>query len=153
MSLENVPALSIRQPWAQLIVQGRKSIEIRSGTPAYRGLIWIHTGKKEQPELEAHFGFTHLFKGGYIGAVELKTIVPLNRERWDTWRLRHLDTGLFQPNLFAWILASPLRFAIPVPGPGKLGLFSVPLEARQGLFAAYSAIKGRGQNPVSNLSV
>jgi hypothetical protein len=37
-------ALSIRQPWAWLIVQGYKDIENRTWRTDYRGLVLIHAG-------------------------------------------------------------------------------------------------------------
>ncbi|UPK31846.1 ASCH domain-containing protein [Bradyrhizobium sp. 186] len=44
----NLPekALSIMQPWAWLIVNGRKDIENRDWTTRYRGPVAIHAGKK-----------------------------------------------------------------------------------------------------------
>lgn len=50
------PAVSIRQPWAELLINGRKSIEIRSWAAEYRGRLWLHTGVKSDPELERKFG-------------------------------------------------------------------------------------------------
>lgn len=38
-------ALSIRQPWAWLIVHGYKDVENRTWRTDRRGPIWIHTGK------------------------------------------------------------------------------------------------------------
>lgn len=38
-------ALSIRQPWAWLIVNGFKDIENRSWDTKYRGLVLIHASK------------------------------------------------------------------------------------------------------------
>lgn len=38
-------ALSIRQPWAWLIVNGYKSIENRTWNTRIRGTILIHAGK------------------------------------------------------------------------------------------------------------
>ena len=37
-------ALSVRQPWAWLIVKGYKDIENRDWPTKKRGRIWIHTG-------------------------------------------------------------------------------------------------------------
>lgn len=37
-------ALSVRQPWAWLIVNGYKDIENRDWSTQQRGRIWIHTG-------------------------------------------------------------------------------------------------------------
>lgn len=39
-----VRALSIRQPWAWLIVHGFKDVEIRSWGTEYRGLFLVHAG-------------------------------------------------------------------------------------------------------------
>ncbi|UUZ68048.1 ASCH domain-containing protein [Polaromonas sp. P2-4] len=41
-----MPALSIRQPWAWLIVNGFKNVENRSWLTNYRGPFLIHAGKK-----------------------------------------------------------------------------------------------------------
>jgi hypothetical protein len=41
--------LSIRQPWAGLIVAGIKDIENRSWSTSYRGPILIHAGKAKPP--------------------------------------------------------------------------------------------------------
>ncbi len=37
-------ALSVRQPWAWLIVNGYKDVENRDWNTKLRGQIWIHTG-------------------------------------------------------------------------------------------------------------
>ena len=46
-------ALSIRQPWAALIVAGRKTIEVRTWSTQRRGPIWIHASKLPDPRPEA----------------------------------------------------------------------------------------------------
>jgi hypothetical protein len=38
-------ALSLWQPWAQLLVSGQKAIETRSWATGYRGLVLIHAAK------------------------------------------------------------------------------------------------------------
>ena len=42
-------ALSIRQPWAELIVAGLKDIENRTWRTDYRGPVLIHAGMKIEP--------------------------------------------------------------------------------------------------------
>src|SRR5438105_13649736 len=44
--LRTVVALSVRQPWAQLIALGAKRYETRSWSTQYRGLIAIHAGRR-----------------------------------------------------------------------------------------------------------
>jgi hypothetical protein len=119
----NTYALSIRQPWAELILSGKKTLEIRSWSTDYRGLLWVHVGLKSDPELERAFGLTNLFRGGYIGTVVLGGVIPLDEDDWVFYRSKHLDLSRYQPNHYGWFLESPLRFATPIPGPGKLGLY------------------------------
>lgn len=121
--MERTPAISIRQPWAELIVRGKKSIEIRSWHTDYRGMLWVHTGLKGIPELEKDFGLSYLFRGGYIGSVVLDAVVPMDRQRWEAWSLKHLCYDEYKPGLYAWVLSSPYKFERPIPGPGQLNLF------------------------------
>jgi hypothetical protein len=124
-SLQNVntPALSVRQPWAELIVTGRKTIEVRSWATEYRGRIWLHAAKASEPDLERAFGVKQTFKGGFIGSVRLSAIVPLDDRRWSNWRPRHLVSGPYRPGQFGWVLESPIRFKSPIPARGHLNLF------------------------------
>jgi hypothetical protein len=39
-------AISIRQPWAWLIVNGFKDVENRSWKTKYRGPVLVHAGRK-----------------------------------------------------------------------------------------------------------
>jgi len=133
---ETFPALSVRQPWAELIVSGRKAIEIRRWQRSYRGRIWIHAGKHVDEALDLQFGLSDLFRGGFIGSAEITTIETIDERQWEAWRRLHLDHGPFQPDLFAWVLAHPRRFASPVAAPGDLGLFRVPADVLPRLIEA-----------------
>ena len=42
-------ALSVRQPWAELIVAGLKDVENRTWRTDYRGPVLIHAGMKIEP--------------------------------------------------------------------------------------------------------
>ena len=44
--IDNPIALSVRQPWAWLIVNGYKDIENRTWPTGIRGWVFIHTGQK-----------------------------------------------------------------------------------------------------------
>ncbi len=43
-------ALSLRQPWAWLVVSGHKDVENRVWRAAYRGPLLIHAGKAAPSE-------------------------------------------------------------------------------------------------------
>jgi len=142
------PALSLRQPWADLVVSGRKSIELRSWATDYRGPIWIHASKAEDPEMERHFGLRGLVRGGFLGRAVLGAVVPLDRRRWETWSLRHLQPGGFKGGLYGWVLTGPQRLASPVPAPGRPGLF-YPDARLQARLQAAAANAGSGGGAAS----
>ncbi len=123
-----VKALSVRQPWAELVLSGRKQIEVRSWSDPYRGRLWLHTGRNEDAEAGRHFGLAGLFTGGFLGAVLLLDIVPFDSERWEKWRSQHCVPGPPPAKAFAWVLSEPRRLVRPVPAPGRLHLFEVGEE-------------------------
>ena len=129
-------ALSIRQPWAELIVQGRKTIELRSWETDYRGPIWIHAAKAANPDLDRLFGVLDPPRGAFVGRITLEDISPIDRQRWERWRTQHLDPGRYQPGRFAWHLSAAEQLAQPVPAPGRLNLFAVDEALAARLHAA-----------------
>jgi len=128
------PALSVCQPWAELIILGRKSIEVRQWWTEYRGFLWIHAAKKEDADLERHLGFSSLYRGGFIGVVNLTSVVRFDRERWMRWRERHLSEGPM-PAAYGWVFRDPIRLQQPYPSRGFPGLFRLAPEVSQVLHA------------------
>jgi hypothetical protein len=118
-----IPALSVRQPWAELIVSGRKQMEIRNWSTNYRGDLWLHTGIKRNVTLEQHFSLEYPYTGGFIGIVKLNIVISLDRHRWEEMKEKHLVPGSFIPGRYGWVLTNPRRFKEPVPGGGQLRLF------------------------------
>ena len=129
-------ALSIRQPWAELILQSRKTIELRSWDTDYRGYLWLHTGKGAAPDLDRSFGISDPPRGAFVGRIALTDISSIDAQRWERWRSQHLDSGHYEPGHFAWILSSAERLRVPIPAPGKLKLFEVNEELVRRLQAA-----------------
>lgn len=138
--MNKIYALSIRQPWAELILEGRKKMELRSWSTDYRGRLWVHTGRKSDLELERFYGFTDLFKGGYLGVADLTDVIPLTPQEWENYRTYHLDIGSFQSGYFGWLLDLPRRFRAPILGSGKLGLYYPEEEIEESLVKAYSSL-------------
>lgn len=139
------PALSIRQPWASLILDGRKSIEVRTWSTVYRGLLWIHTGRSASRELLQRFDLERVFRGGFIGAARLGACLRMDASRWLKWESRHL-AGPALPRgkiYWAWMLTDPVAFREPLPGGGELGLFQPQPTMQRRLFEALAAEGGR----------
>ena len=75
---EEVFALSVKQPWAALLVAGVKTVEVRTWPTARRGRVLIHAGKipDDRPEGWALVNTPELraladLRGGVIGVAEL----------------------------------------------------------------------------------
>jgi len=124
------PALSIRQPWAELILMGRKTIEVRTWTTDYRGPLVIHVGIRSNRELEAALGFHDLFHGGFVGVVTLLDVRPFDRDSWEALRSGHLSVGPMPIGAMAWHVGAPRSFEKPISGRGELGLFQPPPEVQ-----------------------
>lgn len=88
-------ALSIRQPWAWLIVHGGKDIENRSWHTSYRGRFLVHASKgmtrddyAEAFRFALERGITdmpryeELSRGGIVGSVELVDSVDHSASPW-----------------------------------------------------------------------
>ncbi len=89
-------AISVRQPWAWLIVNGHKDIENRSWATKYRGRLWIHAGghRVTRPEYEdfvetcrarrirTYPGIEEFETGGIVGSVEIVDCVTESRSPW-----------------------------------------------------------------------
>jgi hypothetical protein len=70
-------ALSLKQPWAALVVAGKKTIEVRKWATAVRGRVYIHAARIPDRRPEAWEFLTEDLRplaqlhGGIIGAAEL----------------------------------------------------------------------------------
>lgn len=104
-------ALSIKQPWANLIASGLKTIETRLWGTSYRGELLIVSSKK--PRIEP--------SGCAIALAQLIDCRPMLRSDE-----RAAQCKLYE-NAIAWVLQDirPLR---PVRVKGQLGLFDVEIS-------------------------
>lgn len=120
-------ALSIRQPWLDLVLQGRKPIEVRSWSTKYRGTLRLHASKTIDLGACTYYGLKpqDLVVGCILGSVELLDCVPFTCESWEGLRSSHLNLRDFEHGLVAWVLDSARRLE-PERCRGRLGLFTVP---------------------------
>lgn len=122
-------ALSLRQPWASLVLSGTKTIENRTWRTSYRGCILIHAAREpNDPDraplpdagrnwLEARAVLGPLPYGALIGHVCLSDIVQGADTDASPWA---------KPGLWHWLLRNPVAFEVPIPWRGLPGLFEVP---------------------------
>jgi len=127
-------ALSIRQPWAELIIQGRKTIELRTWQTHYRGCLAIHASQTVQEEACIAYGLDPaiVVRGALIGTVELVDIVTLDDATWEALRDQHLSLRNFPGPIYGWRLENPQPLPHPIPMRGRMSLFNVPDEVITG---------------------
>lgn len=110
-------ALSIRQPWATLLVYGLKTIEVRRWPTARRGRILIHAARGTDPDraiwklLPKHLHAAAAQRGGIIGSCELINCVTYaTATAFATDGPRHLNRpGWFRPPaLYGFTFAEPV---------------------------------------------
>lgn len=121
--LADAPCLSIRQPWAELVLLERKKVELRQWSTRHRGWTWLHTGRNIDEAAADRFGMPSLFTGGFVGAFRLRDVVGLDADRWETWRAQHLDHGAHLPNIFGFVLGQTVRLKEPLEASGNRGLY------------------------------
>jgi hypothetical protein len=116
-------ALSVKQPWAHLLVHGLKTIEVRSWSTNYRGRLTIHASRNVDELAAQRTGLAGLPTGVILGSVELVSVEEFTPESWLLLADEHLSVGCYNSPLYAWRVANPLPLADPIPFPGKMGLF------------------------------
>jgi hypothetical protein len=101
-------ALSLKQPWANLIASGEKTIETRLWATRYRGKLLIVSSK-----------LPNIAPAGYAVAVaQLVDCRPM--ERRDEYAAR---CEIYE-GAFAWVL-SDVKAIQPFPIKGSLGIYDV----------------------------
>jgi hypothetical protein len=133
-------ALSIKQPWAWLIVMGHKNIENRDWPTDYRGRVYVHAGLKMDYEaFEGDPAYRTLDRfirdlitpsdnydwdvaphaellGAIVGEVDIVDCVRYHKSPWFFGR-------------YGFVLANPVAYERAIPYKGRLGLFDVTLPS------------------------
>ena len=130
-------ALSLKQPYAELIVIGQKTIELRSWKTKHRGKFYIHASKYQPSlsELEP-FGLNinTLEFGALIGTAEIigiKDYDVLGESEWQNDIPHHLAGIDYVTSTKGFIIKNAQKFAQPIPCKGQLNFFEVDNKTLQ----------------------
>ena len=118
-------ALSVRQPWATLMPEGIKTIELRSWPTDHRGelLICATSTPRDFFWKDPEEGVTRLLHAGcMIGIVEVLDCRPMRKA--DAWAEGGACCA-FDKSAYAWVIA-PVCWVRPDAVRGRLGIFDVP---------------------------
>ena len=123
--------LSVSQPFANLIIQGKKTIELRRWNTSFRGEFLIHaplTIRKDDCK-RLKINTKNLVTGAIVGMAELydvKKYKSSSELRLDS--KKHLASKNFHSSRYSFLLKNAKPFRIPIPFKGKLGFFEVKLK-------------------------
>lgn len=125
--------LTIKQPWAILIMQGYKRFEFRSWQTKYRGDLLIHAGKgidKVAMERLAKYIPKDVPTGKILGKVKLVDCVKLSSEfkgmLLEENEEVYADSSFNE--VYGWQLECVEVFDEPIEVSGKLGLWNYEME-------------------------
>ncbi|MEK6879293.1 MAG: ASCH domain-containing protein [Nanoarchaeota archaeon] len=115
-------ALSIKQPYVELILQGRKTIEIRKWNTNFRGKFLVHASKNPDEEAMKKFSFHELDTGCIVGKAEL---IDVKQYKNEPEFLKDKDKHLadFKFGNHGFVLKNAERIK-PIPCKGKLNFWN-----------------------------
>ncbi|MDM1494968.1 ASCH domain-containing protein [Myroides odoratimimus] len=121
-------AISVKQPWAELICLGIKDVENRTWKTKFRGRVFIHapmhpdkTSKlsKEREEATAHIEEFHFKNSAIIGEATIVDCVQNHKSIW-------ADKG---EGIWHWVLKDAVFYDKPIENvKGRLGIWNINLE-------------------------
>lgn len=124
--------LTIKQPWATLIMQKDKRFEFRSWQTKYRGELLIHAGKgidKEAMRRLEKYIPKDMPTGKILGKVKLVDCIKMSPEFKQELLKENKDiyaNSLFKEN-YGWQMEEVEAFEEPIEVKGKLGLWEYQL--------------------------
>ncbi len=122
--------LSVCQPFAKLIVQGKKTIELRKWNTKFRGEFLVHAPQKIRLDDCKRLKIkTKMTVGAIIGKVELIDVKEYENSTQIKIDLKkHLALNDISENKYGFILQNPKELKIPIPCSGQLNFFEFKPE-------------------------
>ena len=127
--------LSVRQPWAYLIVAGYKPVENRRWSTTYRGPLLIHASKGVDPDdfmpkQRAYIESAGIVipedlpRGAIVGSATLTNVYSDGRdeELQDLMFLRGQDGNPWFEGPYGFEMEYAMQFHQPIPYRGSLGI-------------------------------
>ncbi len=122
--------LSLKQPFADFVVSGKKTVELRGWNTKFRGPLLIHASMKPDVSSCKIRGIDPKFlvTGAVIGKVELYDVKKYEtNEEFIRDKGKHLaiNGGSDYNHKYGFLLKNAVKFDKPIPLKGRLGIFDV----------------------------
>lgn len=127
--------LTIKEPWASLIIEGYKEYEFRSWKTNYRGKILIHAGKSLEKDVVDRFKCYDLKYscGEIIGEAELTDCILVDKNLNE--QLKNKNSIVYarsnHTETYAWKLENIKKYSKKIQVSGKLGLWNYELNQEE----------------------
>ena len=118
--------LSICQPFAELIVQGKKTIELRKWNTKFRGEFLVHAAKNilEEDCKRMKISPKTVTTGAIIGKVNLVDVKKYeSNKELKADKKKHHSISDNTKNKYGFILENPKKLRVPIEYLGKLNFF------------------------------
>ena len=124
--------LSLKQPYAILLANGKKTIETRKWNTKFRGDFLIHASKNIEPLSCKYYGLNveTLAKGAIIGKATLYDVKKYqNNLEYKLDYEQHLSSKIIEKFAYGFLIKNALKFDRIILYSGKLGFFNVNLDS------------------------
>jgi ASC-1-like (ASCH) protein len=124
--------LSVSQPYADLIVTGKKTIELRTWNTKFRGEFLVHAPIKIKYEACTRLNIdkSSLRTGVIIGKVEIYDVKSYESvEELKKDHGKHFASEEFLRHKYGFLLRKPQALRIPIPYKGSLGFFEAKIKS------------------------
>ena len=129
--LIEMKCLSVSQPYADLIIAGKKTIELRTWNTKLRGEFLVHAPRKVDIQACKRFGVNeaNIRRGVIIGKVEIYDVkvYKSNRDLNSDYK-KHLAGKEFLDHRYGFLLRNSQPLMVPIPYKGRLGFFEAKLH-------------------------
>ena len=113
--------LSLKQPFAELILQGKKKIELRKWNTKFRGKFLIHSSKIPDNKMMKKFGFKTLPCSFIVGEANLVYVKKYNNQK-ELMKDKNLHLANMNWGKYGFVLKNIKRIK-PIPAKGKLNFW------------------------------
>lgn len=125
-----VKCLSVSQPFADLIIKGKKTIELRKWNTKFRGEFLIHSPIKIRSRDCKRLGIDEagLRTGAIIGKAVLYDVKKYRTKKELQDDKKYHFASDDSSNKYGFLLKNAKEFKVPIPCKGKLGFFDASLD-------------------------
>jgi hypothetical protein len=123
--------LSVSQPYADLIIEGRKTIELRTWNTKFRGEFLVHVPLKVNKQASKRMGINekNLKTGVIIGKVEIYDVKVYNSlDELKSDYKKHFAGKEYLNHRYGFLLRNPQALRVPILYKGSLGFFEAKLH-------------------------